>query len=587
MKQRFFYFLCAALIVPAFVSAQTQMLIPLSSSIYAEVDALYMIQKLGTPSTARPWTTTETLMILDRIDESKLNGTEARIYNQIRAQVSKPLRFGFDRITRMDASFEGALEMYAHTNSKDYVNEEDWQNNFVKRAPLAKVNLAMGMGSWFSVFSDLQYSYNFNTDDKDQYSYAGAYPGGIGAIIPEIPDGGTEEFKIRTFAPAYAASFMHNWPPHTYDMECVFPKRAFLSFGGEHWNLSFGRDRFEWGNGHSGNFVIGGHRDFDNFVRFSAFTDRFRYEILNTIYDKYDYDGTGIKKSRYFLTHRLEFRILPSLVFTISENIMYQDQSFNIRYLNPAFIYHNWDEKELFNAIAHAELDFAVAPGWNIYMQYTLDQAQAPNENDSESDAWGILAGVEYAGAFNILNRPALLSLSLEAAYTTPLLYRRDRVDFLILNRRLSFNEGDIFSFEYIGYQYGGDTMLLQLDANLRVPGSWDASLRLLGMIHGNINPWASHNKDGDNSGKANYGGSTPSGANSEHESTFVASLRGNYAIPLPVKWPELSAWAQVDIISKTNKLMYDTTGTIPSVIYHKPGISADMQFSIGMRIKL
>ena len=70
--------------------------------------------------------------------------------------------------------------------------------------------------------------------------------------------------------------------------------------------------------------------------------------------------------------HRLEFRARGGLTLALSEDVMYRNDVFDPRYLNPAFIYHNLNNRSMFNAIAHLELDWSPAPGWKLYGQYAL-----------------------------------------------------------------------------------------------------------------------------------------------------------------------------------------------------------------------
>ncbi|MDR2149801.1 MAG: capsule assembly Wzi family protein [Spirochaetaceae bacterium] len=568
-----YLFVCIFCIISKLLPAQTQEFIPLSSSFYTQIDALYQIYGLGSPSSVRPWTKAEALIILKRLDPAQMTPELVPVYDTLYKEAAAPLRFSLGDSVRMDAHVMLALELYTHSNTSDFVNEEDWLKGYAQRAPFTKLDLNLSLGNWFYLTSDIRYSWNFNSQGQDSY----CTPTGIGALIPQT---GAEEYPIRTFAAAFAQRFTLNIPPQTLDIDCIFPKRAFLSFGGAHWNFSFGRESLQWGNGQSGNFLIGSHRDFDNFVRFAAFYDKFRYDLLMTIYDKYNYDGSG-EKSRYFMLHRLEFRVLPQLVLSLSENIMYQDAYFNIRYLNPAFIYHNWDESDLFNALAHLELDFAFAPHWNFYLQGALDQARAPNESDSEADAWGILGGIEYAHALTFGKRNAVLNLSLEGAYTSPVLYRRDRVDFMILNRRISFNEGNVYALEYIGYQYGGDALVAQFDAHLTVLNKGEAGVRLFAMAHGEMNAFMSHNTEGDNTDRANIIHTTPSG--DTVETSFAVSLWGTYTLPPVFKWLSLSVFSQLDIIAKTNKRMYQNN---PPFVWYKSGTSTDLQYSLGVQLR-
>jgi hypothetical protein len=288
------------------------------------------------------------------------------------------------------------------------------------------------------------------------------------------------------------------------------------------------------------------------------------------------------------MAHRLEFRILPSLALALSENLMCLPEGLSPRYLNTAAIYHNWYDRTRFNALASLELDFTFFKGYRLYTQAVIDQVRAPWEIDNEDSAWGILAGVEHG-------RPAgkgILSLSLEGAYTSPLLYRRDGVDFITIRPYKVNGVGDNLSFDYTGYPSGGDVLLLQLDASYRFPSPKSdraalVSARLFGMIHGKMHFFISHNEEGNNADLANLKARTLSGSDDERERSFGVSLRGMYPISLPVSFLSLSAWTGLDFVLNENKFMLSGTGRGEGLVYHKAGSTADFQFILGVELKL
>jgi hypothetical protein len=437
----------------------------------------------------------------------------------------------------------------------------------------------IALGAFFYGHTDIGYGWRPYTDAGDTFRRLDeALPKGVGAF--GLP---TEHLvHIPLWSEQYSALFATNINSFA-EIEQVFPKRAIFIFGGEHWNIGLFRDRLQWGNGHSGNFIFDNHSDFTDFFRFTAFSDAFRYEWVNAFYIQEPYIfWSNDERMKLFMAHRVEFRLFGSLTVAASENIMYYDETLNLANLNPSLIWHNLGKNGIFNALAHVEVDYAFMPGFNAYAQFTLDQGRVPLEAGDADDAWGVLAGVEYARALG----PGVLSASIEAAYTTPLLYRRFAVDFLRAQTYWTQQYTPIV-FDYIGYPYGGDAVVLQLDAAWNLPGVTEVSLRLFGMIHGKMNPFISHNSQGDNNENTNLHTSTPSGNADEREWTFAATLRGNYPISSPLKWLAMSVWAQLDIITKTNKLMYSATGTGNAFITHKNGASTDLQFSLGMGVKL
>jgi len=260
---------------------------------------------------------------------------------------------------------------------------------------------------------------------------------------------------------------------------------------------------------------------------------------------------------------------------------MCASDAFSPRYVNPAFIFHNWYDRDNMNSLAHLELDFVPFKGYRFYTQAAFDQIMAAWEDDSEPAAWGVLAGIEHA-------RPAfrgIMSVSLEFAYTTPLLYRRDFVDFMTLSDTKANNAEHTLAFDYTGYPYGGDAIVIQLDANLRFPGSALIHARVFGMIHGKMNFFASHNKDGKNAGLANITDKTPSGTEDEREHTLGISLGAHYTLPQRVSWHTISVWSNFSYIVKDNKLMISAEGMGENIVYHKEGLSHDFQVAVGMGI--
>lgn len=516
----------------------SQEMIPLSSPLYEMMDALYQAKVIATPSNARPWSKTEANMILGRVDRASLDSAGISLYDRI-AELAKPgLKFAFGDGFQFGAAVEANFEAYWHSNT-GFSRESDWVYGFEQRKPMAKLSLDFSLDDFFYAYCDMQYGRNrFNIADdifwvKDRYSK------GIGAIISPA-----DTLALMADESAiYSQSFLTNILEKSVDFDYQWPKRAVASLGGARWNLSFSRDKLNWGNGHSGNFIVDDHVDYQEFARLVAFSDLFKYDWLFVFLDANPAVIEGADtKFKVLLAHRLEFRILKRLSFAISENVMYQNDVFDLRYINPAFIYHNLNNRSMFNAIAHAELDLAFAKGFNAYAQFVMDQGRAPTESAAQADATGFLAGIEYAR----LAGPGILTTSLEFAKTDPLLYRREFVDFLMFRKYYTNGDptgpGYILNLDYIGYEYGGDALVLQWDGGFKVPGVAALSLGLFGMRHGAMNFFISHNKDGDNAGLANYEGSTPSG--DLITDTLAATLRAEYEPPQLVTWAKAKLWA-------------------------------------------
>lgn len=540
----------------------SQEFIPLASPVYEDMDTLYLIAGYGTPSNARPWTKAEANLILGRIDTVSLQTKAIALYESIATAIKPGLRFSMGSDFQFGAAFDLAFEAYLHRNSADYDTEEDWIYGAEERKPMARLRLDFSVGDFFYTYCDLQYGKNrFSDEDKIQ-AVTALYADGIGAIVSSSD---ASAHIVAEDSAVFSPVFTTNVLERSYYVDFITPKRAIAAVGGAHWDFSLARDKISWGNGHSGNFIVGSQGDYQDYAQFTAFSDHFKYQWLNIFLETNPTSGSDPDTFfKVLMAHRLEFRVLTRLTFAVSEDIMYQNDVFNLRYLNPAFVYHNLNNRSMFNAIAHAELDFSPAQGLNIYGQFVLDQARAPNEDASQSDAMGWLGGLEYAMPVG----GGYLDSSLEFALTSPLLYRRDIVDFLMFRKYDTNGAGNILAIDYLGYQYGGDAMVLRGEAHWRLPGKGSLGARLFGMRHGEV-----YYSTAVGTG---YSGTTPSG--DVVDETLVASLTGSYELKRLFAWPAASMWAELDWIMKRS---YQKSTDSYSAT------SADIQLTAGVSLSL
>ena len=164
---------------------------------------------------------------------------------------------------------------------------------------------------------------------------------------------------------------------------------------------------------------------------------------------------------------------------------------------------------------------------------------------------------------------------------TSPLLYRRDGVDFIKVSRYYhqgSDNDtyGHIPFFEYIGYRYGGDTNTLKTGAVYINPtwGECEAYIQL--VEHGGMTIYKSHNKDGKNEDKANIKETTPTGKDVLR--AIIVSIKGNVDLSSLLSWPGISVYGEADwiglsIFNKENKTYKD--------------FKTDFQLSLGVSVAI
>ena len=550
---------------------------PLESSLYEDMDALYALCGLARPSTNRPWSDAEARMILSRVDKAGLSGIAAELYDRITGVLDEGLRWKFGSDFQLSLGLDIAMEMYAHSNTEDFTTEDDWERSYNERKSMIKAYFEFTSGDNFYTASDIHYRYK-RADQDDVFEY---YYGNL-----DSTDHYVASYKILEESRAahvkksnqFTQGFFSNVYFNTEHFSFIWPRRAVLSLGGDGWNFSINRDVLSLGNANFGNMLVDSHH-FSDYARLTLFGDIFKYDwvllYLNTIVS--DNEHTTPEDGRIYMIHTLNFRILEKVSLTISENVMYRYENFDLQYLNPAFIYHNLNNRGMFNALAFLDINWTVLPGLEIYGQYALDQARAPHEGDSQSDASGFVAGIQFTNAMG----HGVLTTYAEFAQTTPLLYRRDIMDFVRCYRYWSFSNetfvgGHVPFFDYIGFPYGGDCRMLEFCSTYKSLNHWSATLFSRWTDRGYMNIFRSHSNSGNNEDDANYAGKTPSGDIISRNLTcgleFEADLDKLFG------WPGISFEGELDWLNR-----WDYTKATKEY----SGYETDIQFTLGVTVAI
>ncbi|MGD8114036.1 MAG: hypothetical protein ACQEWA_04060 [Sphaerochaetaceae bacterium] len=216
-------------------------MIPLDSSVYGDIEALYLVAGYGTPSNKAPWSVAEADLILSRIDVNSLSFEMKAFYDRIEAEVNSPLRYDYDELVDFGFNADVYGELYAHSNGDEFSNEADWTFGFPERKPMILLRMDMAFSDFLYIYSDLQYGRNRFTDEDsfDQY-----YIDEDEGIITSSGGG-----KYSTLSSIFNQAFLTNWMSATWDLDFQTPKRALIATGSSNWNLSLSRDKIRWGNG--------------------------------------------------------------------------------------------------------------------------------------------------------------------------------------------------------------------------------------------------------------------------------------------------------------------------------------------------
>ncbi len=269
--------------------------------------------------------------------------------------------------------------------------------------------------------------------------------------------------------------------------------------GGGWWNISIGRDRLRWGPGESGNLTIGDQVKYHNNLRFTAFSNVFKYtfSISSFVHPKsyLNWEGTELDTAysqederdgiNMFIAHRLEWRILDKVNMALTESIMYQSEKnqFDLLTLSPTAIFHNYYIRSNSNSLLSFEVDYTFIDHWNLYGEMVIDEFKLPGEftNDGPPSASGYILGLKTAYPIG----QGMLYGSLEGAYTDPFLYLRDNgserdnpvhygINFVVGQPDFTNSGSSNYVLDFLGYRYGNDSVVANLNVGYEVYGKWN-----------------------------------------------------------------------------------------------------------------
>lgn len=533
------FLLLAILVLPKVADAEenTVKIVPVQDGIYRTIDLVYGEAGLVPPSGSRPWSIDEWRRILDRVPVHELSPVGRSSVRAIRDRLEEEKRYRFDtgETVQIGLALTLALEGYGHTNLDDFPEEKDWVYGYNARHSSVLLAIEADLHNWLYLYTDFEYR-------KNRYSY------------DEEEDAASSELIFNK-------QFSTNL--HTLeDVDFETPYRAFTAFGGDRWNLTFGRDLMRWGHGLTGNFVLTDHLDYHDMLRFVSYHDRFKAEVAWLFFDHADFVMRKEEPSpgvRMFLGHRFEYRAFDWLSFAITENVMYQNDHLDPRFLNPMYVYHNLNNRSMFNAITSAETEIVPIPGLTLLYQFSLYQARAPLEGDAQPDAKAHLTGYRI-----VLPRvDGYIYHEFETAYSDTYMYQRDLVDMKVMRRQFVIEHDFATPTAFLGYPYGGDVWVTSALLGYHRANAFDVHLDLFYMQRGEIGIDTVISETGDFENDRR----TPSGI---VEHTFRAGIMATWD-PLQ----SLSLLSRIDFINVVNK------GNV------KSSAVQDVQFVAGVRYRL
>lgn len=530
MKKLLLILTCFLLTAGALFAQQNdQKVWNVDSQVYKDMVSLYLYEGYALPSSVGPWSTDELKGMLNKVSDGIETDASRALYNKIHDELYKNNRVAYADSFGADFEVSVVPEVYVHTNPGDYTQEEDWFYGYNNRS--WPVNFEYGIYAADNMYLESGFNVGYESGRGNSTQPNTLYAPMFNVNIPFLGSGGLDYINFN------------------------FPKTAFVSFGGSHWNVLLGRDTVRWGNGETGNLYLGGNQNYDNTIRFTTYFDNFKYSyvtnfsahpesVLNNNSQNDLENGT-----KAFMAHRFDFWFLNNRMnFAVTEGIMYQsaDNVFDVRFFNPMMFYHNTYIRANANSLLGFDADFAVCKGLNLYGQLVIDEGALPGEPTTASPEGGRpgkmggMLGVKYAMPV----ADGTLRFNLEGVYTDPYLYLREEYDSTTgqngvslydYTREFHQNTPTIaYNRAPVGYRYGGDCIVGDFKANYTTSKNWVSELELFYMAHGIIyndfegDDWAygtSHTPSTTDIAE------TPSHPDGYVERTFRASLSSSYPV--------------------------------------------------------
>lgn len=482
LKKAFVLIFCLIILSFSVFAAVTdgnrQEIVAVDSPIYGAMKNLYISTGLALPSTTGPWSMAEMDMMLERINPEQLSESEMTIYEYLLSEIRHTPRFEPEKangVFGFTISADVAAEMYTRSNPEAFSSPDDYgfakhMGDYNVPTPLLDIPLETWFGDNIYGLSSFQFGLNRTLIESDAQKSAHVLTN-----ILMVP------------------------PVVLNDLNLNFPYRAFGSIGGGWWNISIGRDRLRWGPGESGNLTIGDQVKYHNNLRFTAFSNVFKYTFSISSFvhpksylseDKTELDTAYIQEDErdginMFIAHRLEWRILDKVNMALTESIMYQSETnqFDLLTLSPTAIFHNYYIRSNSNSLLSFEVDYTFIDHWNLYGEMVIDEFKLPGEftNDGPPSASGYILGLKTAYPIG----QGMLYGSLEGAYTDPFLYLRDNgserdnpvhygINFVVGQPDFTNSGSSNYVLDFLGYRYGNDSVVANLNVGYEVYGKWN-----------------------------------------------------------------------------------------------------------------
>lgn len=497
MKRTILALVALVLITSTLLASNYQKTYLMSDAVWQKTNRLCIMNGVLGPTPVSPTSGENILRALKRLKYNSLSARDKRTYDEVMAELNataEKAQYKDDEYA-FRVSFDGALEAYAFNNTKStYYNE--FFLPYKDRPAMVGVEAEILFGD--NLYLDFRYDLQDNSEgfyddgvnfSKHDYGYYYNFSNFSSILSPRY-DGDWDIFMVQS------DDNSHNMFNHT-------PLKAGASFGNRTYNFFIGRNRQAFGNGQTGNLVIGDNFPFQEFMKFEASSDFITYELSITHFDNTQGDGTGgftlNGEHQNRTMQRIDLNFSNRLRLAMNLGGMFNtDSPLDWRLIMPMAMVHNWvnnkEEVELVagdegNNIMGFELEYVIRRGLFASAQIVIDQFQlAVEEGSTVPNAVGLMANITKYDQ----KEHGLLESQAEFIYTSPFLYLNTKYRTGTTTNHYGYDwivgyayDGS-YSLDYSGHPFGPGTVGINLRETYYSDKGYQIAGNLLYRIHGN-----------------------------------------------------------------------------------------------------
>lgn len=275
------------------------------------------------------------------------------------------------------------------------------------------------------------------------------------------------------------SSFDFFFIDNTMWFQCM-PLIARGSVGTDVFSAYIGRTRHSFGNGYTGNLLVGDNYAFQEVLDLKYTSNTFTYNISTTHFDTQQLGDTSQSRSDSFwdvqfdnphfngmqqtrVVHRFDINFANKVRTALNLGTLYYgSSSFDARWYIPFIVahsYYNYAESEIINPESHdesnniisLEVEYPVYPRFNLSCQIIMDQYQNKQESDIVPDALGGMLSFSFVELGKRVDYEAFI----EAVYTYPYLYIAPKQSKNDKTGQYEYNWNYDFYLGYYTYQDG------------------------------------------------------------------------------------------------------------------------------------